>query len=98
MSDKKATLKFWIAMGEDPAYNRDNHHLFHVFLDGQPGFSGHPLQHKFISAVDLNEARMKLHAYVDEFANHMVHMNSLEKAVEKIEEKEWIKRQKNNTN
>ena len=39
MSDKKATLKFWIAMGEDPAYNRDNHHLFHVFLDGQPGFS-----------------------------------------------------------
>lgn len=70
--------KYWIAFGEHPLFTRDDNHVCYVFPGGQPGSNGTSLLSKYMEADDLESARAKLHAYIDERLDHEIHMCSME--------------------
>jgi hypothetical protein len=72
-------LKYWMALGEHGAFTRDDHYIFQVFFTGQPGDKAAGLMPKYIEADDLEEARRKMHAFVDERIDHVIHMAKLDK-------------------
>ena len=82
-----ANRKYWIALGEHPMFTRDDNHIFYAFPAGQPGSGGTPLQAKFVDAIGLEEARARLHAFIDERLDHEIHMAKLEKEADKISAK-----------
>ena len=42
---------------------------------------------KFVEAGDIEDARQKLHAFIDERLDHELHMIGIEKVVEKTQQK-----------
>ena len=82
--------KYWIAVGEHPMFTRDDHHVLQVFLTGQPNERASCLLPKFVDAESLEDARIKMHAFIDEridHEKHMVKIDVLSIAKEKIREK-----------
>ena len=73
-----AKYKYWLALGEHSLFTRDDNHVCYVFPAGQPGSNGTTLLSKFIEAEDIEDARKKLHAHIDERIDHELHMQKLE--------------------
>jgi hypothetical protein len=82
-----ARKKYWVALGEHSAFTRDDHYLFQVFFTGQKNGSSYGLHPRFMEADDLESARAKLHAFVDERINHEIHMMKLDAASARVNEK-----------
>ena len=86
-------LNFWIALGENPTFTKDDHYLFYVFYSGQKNGSGNPLYPKFISVDSLEHARRELHAFVDSSVDRAIHMAVLESEIsEKKAQREEFKK------
>lgn len=74
------TKKFWIALSENPFFTKDDHYIFYVFYGNQGNGKGYPLLPKFIESEDIEDARRKLHAFVDERIDHELHMEKMDAA------------------
>lgn len=79
--------KYWVGMAEHGLFTKNDNHLLFVHPWGQVGNKGVPLESHFVEADDIESAREKLHAFIDERLDHEIHMAGLEKAVAKNEEK-----------
>lgn len=79
--------KYWIALGGHEAFTRDDHYIFQTFLTGQTNGKGYHLSPKFIEAEDLEDARSKLHAFIDERINQALNVAELGEEGKRIEKK-----------
>lgn len=82
-----AKKKYWIALGEHAMFTRDDHYVMQVFFTGQANTAGAGLFPKFVDADSLEDARAKLHAFIDERIDHELHMAVVEKGADKIKAK-----------
>lgn len=80
-------LKYWVALGEHGAFTKDDHYIFQVFYSGQSGDKGAGLVPLFVEADDLEEARKKLHEFIDKRIDHAIHSSGLEVIGKEIRKK-----------
>jgi len=72
-------LKIWLGFGESPLFSRkDIPILMVVPRDGN--IEQHLTNHTFIDADDLSDARVKMIKAIDDWYEHALHMDKLEKA------------------
>jgi hypothetical protein len=59
--------KFWVALGRCSAFSEDNNRIFRVWTESNTGKKNQSwdLMPKFIDAKDAEDARQKLHWFID---------------------------------